>query len=167
MEDEDWSFAPNAYIKENVGYLCKMFEYISVLTAVYDEWARTNNMNMTNMKILYGIHYGQCKKQRDIVTKYKLSRKTVSSSIKSMSSEQTGLINVGSTDKTLSLTSKGIEETKKIEKFFINLVLKAENILGRDPKDIFKSFNTYANMVNTVFTGNNKPITPPTRNKPY
>lgn len=154
MDANNWSFAPDFYIKENIKYLNNMFEYISVLVGIYDKWARDNNMDMTKMKILHGLYYGKCNKQRDIVEKYKLSRTTVSSSIKIMSSKQCGLVDVDSANKTLSLTAEGIEKAKTIENFFKQIVLKVEKSYGKDPKDLFKFFNTYANMINVFFTGN-------------
>ena len=87
-----------------------MFGYISVFMGIYDEWARSNNIDITKMKILHGLYFGKCNKQRDVVAKYNLSRTTVSSSIKIMSSKQCGLVNVDSTNKTLSLTAEGIEK---------------------------------------------------------
>lgn len=153
MAINDWSFSPNFYIKENIECLNNMFKYVSIFVGVYDEWAHDNNMDMTKMKILHGLYYEKYNKQRDIVNKYNLSRTTVSSSIKIMSSKQCGWVNVNSTDKTLSLTPEGIEEAKKIEDFFKQIVLKVEKSYGADPKNMFKSFNTYANMINAHLTG--------------
>lgn len=165
MDTNDWSFAPDFYIKENIECLNNMFRYISVFTGIYDEWVRNNNIDITKMKILHGLYYGKCNKQRDIVAKYNLSRTTVSSSIKIMSSKQCGLVHVDSTNKTLSLTAEGIEKAKMIEDFFKQIVLKVEKSYGKNPKDIFKSFNTYANMINVLFTGKAPQNKKNTRNK--
>ena len=153
MSVDDCSFSPDFYIKENIKCLNNMFKYVSVFAGMYDEWAHDNDMDMTKMKILHGLYYETCNKQRDIVKKYNLSRTTVSSSIKIMSSKQYGWVNVSLTDKTLSLTPEGIEKAKKIEDFFKQIVLKVEKSYGADPKNMFKAFNTYAHMINTHLTG--------------
>ena len=153
MDANDWSFAPDFYIKENIECLNNMFGYISVFMGIYDEWARSNNIDITKMKILHGLYFGKCNKQRDVVAKYNLSRTTVSSSVKIMSSKQCGLVKVESTNKTLSLTAEGIEKAKAIENFFKQIVLKVEKSCGKNPKDMFQSFNVYANMISVYFTG--------------
>lgn len=165
MDVNDWSFSPDFYIKENIGYLNNMFKYVSIFAGIYDEWAHNNDMDMTKMKILLGLYYEKCNKQRDIVKNYNLSRTTVSSSIKVMSSKQCGLVNVNLADKTLSLTPAGIEQAKKIEDFFKQIVLKVEKSYGADPKNVFKNFNVYANLINVHLTGGTLKNKSPMRNK--
>ncbi len=148
MENYDISFSPDFYIQKNTEYLHNMFVYVSELVTEFDTWANNNNMTMTTMKILHAIYYKNCKRQCDIVNRYKLPRTTVHCSIKTM--VDCGIIETESA--SLKLTDKGIEIAKKIEMFFKELILKTKKIYAKDPRDIFKNFNTYAKIVIDGFT---------------
>ena len=125
-----------------------MFVYVSGLVTEFDTWANNNNMTTTTMKILHAVYYKNCKRQCNIVKQYKLPRTTVHCAIRTMVKH--GIVETESAP--LKLTDKGIEIAKKIKDFFKELILKTEMTYGKDPKDIFKNFNTYAKMVIDGFT---------------
>lgn len=150
MEEEKESAFWGDYNKENTKCINNMYIYASCLANFFDEWARNNNMNPTQMKILHGLSCGDCKKQRDIVKKYNLPRTTVNSIVGDMI--KTSLLVMNSKNKILTLTDKGIQETQKIQNFFNKLILQTEQKHNKNPKEIFKHFNTYSNIIIGTFT---------------
>lgn len=152
LENEGFGFG--FWVQKCSECLNKQFMYLSVLSALYEEFASLNNMTVTNMKILHAIYYSGCKKQHEITKKYGLSRKTVNSSIKNMSDSSVGWVILNDEDKNLSLTQSGTEQAKKIERFFIEIVKGIESELHGSPENILQHFNTNANIIIESITRN-------------
>lgn len=150
MENYDLDFSGNKYFVKSIESLHGTYRYASFIMGIFDDWARKNKINLTDMKILHGLLHNNCTRQRDFVKEYNLSRTTVNTAVNKMVLKS--LIVINPQDKTITLTDEGKKEADKIENYFQEIVQKIDKKYPSQANSKIHPFNVGATTLIGVFT---------------
>ena len=123
--------------QKGIARLHDFFVISAQIYGYFENWSRKNIKNINKFKILHGIYYKGCKKQADIVKKYKIAKPTLHETVMKMQAEHLIKINA---DKTLDLTQDGLNKIMEMDNFFENTY---KNLVSIDGLKILNDLGGY------------------------